>query len=331
MGIKNFLQNFNIIKYNNIKIFNDVYLDCNYLMYNLINNCENNEDYKKKISKFIDILFKNIIIKNNIYLIFDGFYDNTELINPKTFKIRKYTISDNYDKQPIKPQLEIIKFFKDSIELYINNKKKINLLTFNIIIDDDYNLGEGDIKILNHIYINKKENNCIISKDSDIILIACSLCIALNINIEIINQPSNISYIIFKEEYMKYGKDYILIMLFLGNDYLPKLSNIDYETLLIAYNQYKKIYKKNIIEDKINYNNLILYFECIIVYLKNNKNKKLLFSLKNFNIERFKIYYNNINWCLKLYRVINNENCYIMDIIGDKVIYIYNFIYIRLF
>ena len=95
--------------------------------------------------------------------------------------------------------------------------------------------------------------------------------------------------------------------------------------------EYFFFFKKNIIEEIINYNNLILYFECIIVYLKNNKNKKLLFSLKNFNIERFKIYYNNINWCLKLYRVINNENCYIMDIIGDKVIYIYNFIYIRLF
>ena len=69
MGIKNFLENFNVIKYNNSKTFNDVYLDCNYLMYNLINKCENNEDYKKKISKFIDTLFKNIIIKNNIYLI----------------------------------------------------------------------------------------------------------------------------------------------------------------------------------------------------------------------------------------------------------------------
>ena len=42
MGIKNFLENFNVIKYNNSKIFNDVYLDCNYLMYNLINNCKNN-------------------------------------------------------------------------------------------------------------------------------------------------------------------------------------------------------------------------------------------------------------------------------------------------
>ena len=329
MGIKNFLQNFNVIKYNTSKTFNDIYLDCNYLMYNLINNCTNNDDYKNKISKFIDILFKNIIVKNNIYLIFDGYYDNTELINPKTFKTRTYIVSDDYDKQPIKPKLEIVKFFKETIISCINNKKKKNLLCFDIITDDDYTDGEGDLKLLNHIYKNKKENNCIISKDSDIILIASSLCITLNINIDIIIQPSNISYIIFQDEFKKYGKDYLLLMLFLGNDYLPKLSNIDYETLLIGYNEYKKIYKKNIVDVSVNYNNLILFFECIIVYLKNNKNKKLIYSLKNFNIERFKIYYNNINWCLKLYKLIDNKNSYIMDDIGDKVINIYNFIYFK--
>jgi 5'-3' exonuclease len=163
------------------------------------------------------------------------------------------------------------------------------------------------------------------------ILIACSLCITLNINIDIINQPSTIGYIMFQEEFKNYGKDYVLLMLFLGNDYLPKLSNIDYNTLVICYEGYKKMYKKNIIiDEKIIYENLIFYFEYIIIYLKNNKNKKLIFSFKNINIDRFKIYYNNIGWCLKLYRLIKNENCYIMDTIGDKVINIYNFIYMRL-
>lgn len=327
MGIKNFLKNFDIIKNSKSKTFNDVYLDCNYLIYNLINNCENNEDFKKKISKFVNSLFENIIIKNNIYLIFDGYYNNDEMINPKTFKTRIYNISDKYDKQMIKPRTDIVKFFKDSIVNLINNIKKIKLLNINIIIDDDYNDGEGDLKLLNHIYINKRENNCIISKDSDMILIACSLCITLNINIDIINQPNNISYVLYQDDLKKYGRDYILLMLFLGNDYLPKLSNIEYETLLICYENYKKIYKKNIVDIKINYNNLILFFECVIVYLKNNKNKKLIFSIKNINEERFKIYYNNINWCLKLYMLINNENIYIMDSIGDKVINIYNFIY----
>jgi hypothetical protein len=331
MGIKNFLQNFNVIKYNNSRTYDDLYLDCNYLMYNLINKCNNNQEFEKKISNFINTLLKNVIITNNIYLIFDGLYDNTELVNPKTFKTRNYPISDDYDKQSIKPKLEIVKFFKETITLYINKKKERNILCFNIITDDDYTQGEGDLKLLNHIYKNKSENNCIISKDSDIILIACSLCSTLNINIDIINQPNTISYILYQDEFTKYGKDYVLLMLFLGNDYLPKLSNIDYETLLIGYNNYRRIYKKNIIEKFIDYNNLILFFECIIVYLKNNKNKKLSFSLKNLTIERFKIYYNNINWCLKLYKLIDNKNVYLMDTIGDKVINIYNFLYIKPF
>jgi transcriptional regulator of heat shock response len=74
---------------------------------------------------------------------------------------------------------------------------------------------------------------------------------------------------------------------------------------------------------KIVLNNLINYVSYIIV----NKNIKL--NIKNFDFVRFNKYYNNILWCLKKYKVINDETNYVYENIEDnnKVINIYNFIY----
>ena len=113
----------------------------------------------------------------------------------------------------------------------------------------------------------------------------------------------------------------VLIILLLGNDYLPKLSNVDYDTIIDNYKQYLKHENPQILsDDGVNYTNLINYLTYIIL------NKKVKFNLKNIDSFRFEKYYNNILWCLKKYKVINNERNYIED--TNNVINIYNFIYL---
>ena len=57
-----------------------------------------------------------------------------------------------------------------------------------------------------------------------------------------------------------YDLDYILIILLLGNDYLPKLSNVDYDTIINCYDKYRKHENEQIlIDNKINYRNFINY------------------------------------------------------------------------
>ena len=117
-----------------------------------------------------------------------------------------------------------------------------------------------------------------------------------------------------------YNLDYILIVLLLGNDYLPKLSNVNYDTIINTYNQYLKHENSPILTDnKINYNNFINYLTYIIL------NKKIKLNLNNIDCLRFEKYYNNILWCLKKYKVIDNDNNYVED--TNNVINIYNFIY----
>jgi len=118
-----------------------------------------------------------------------------------------------------------------------------------------------------------------------------------------------------------YNLDYIIIILLMGNDYLPKLSNIDYETIISCYDRYLLHENPPIIHNNIvNYDNFINFITYIIV------SKKIKFNVKNLDIDRFKKYYNNILWCLKKYKVIENSNEYIDDNCNNKVINIYNFI-----
>jgi hypothetical protein len=280
-----------------------------------------------------------IKIKKELLLIFDGEYDTESNQNPKyqthllRSKAKSKVKSDDYDKQSIYPKSQILKTFKEFLIEIIERYKKINKINFNIKVDDDNNVGEADIKILNTIYDFDQNNICICSKDSDMILIAYSLMINKKVNIDILSNLRPIKFInIDKLKYTKsinkFGLDYILITLLLGNDYLPKISNITYETLLKAYEKYIKFNEPIIIEGQINNINLINYISILII----QSGKKNKFKISNINQDRFKTYYNNFCWCLKYYKVLENNNEYIQDLIENNdikiknVINIYNFI-----
>jgi hypothetical protein len=303
-----------------------VYIDCNYMLHYLIYNCKNDFDLYSKLYEYIKYLFENIVITKKIFLIFDGKHPvHLHVANPKLKTIiqrAKYKKeSTDYDKQKIAPKTPIIKTFKDNLVDIINIYKKIYKGQFSIEINDDYNDDEADFKILNSIYDNPYDNVCIISKDSDMILIAYSLMCKKNINIDILSNLRPIKFIDINKINKGYNRDYILIILLMGNDYLPKLSNIDYESLINNYDQYLYHQNPHIITNNIvNYDNLINFLTYIIV------NKKIKININNLNIDRFKKYYNNILWCLKKYKVIDNNYEYVEDENNNKVINIYNFI-----
>ena len=114
MGIKNFLTNFNNYKFKTIHEYDNIYIDGNYLLYTIIYKCCDENDLKQKVNNFVYQFYNNILIKNKLYIIFDGYFDseNKTLNNPKIYKEKKITDSPDYDKQIIKPKTDIIKTFK---------------------------------------------------------------------------------------------------------------------------------------------------------------------------------------------------------------------------
>lgn len=334
MGIKDYLKYLNQELILNIIDYDHVYLDCNYIIHFLIYKCRNDNDLYGKIYNFWNNLMTSIKIKSTIQLVYDGEYENNEIIsNPKLqthiIRYKNKVISEDYDKQIIKPNSKILNTFKYYLVDVIKKYQLINKSKFDIIINDDQIKGEADIKILNTIYNSNQKNICICSKDSDMILIAHSLAINKSIKIDVITnfRPIQIIYI---DSFKKFNFDYVLIVLLLGNDYLPKISSVSYDTIIKTYEEYIKYNKHIILNKNVNVNNLIEFITYFIIV---SGKKKIKFNLKNLNLDRFKIYINNLFWCLKYYKVIDNDLNYIQEISNyndnvqlKKTINIYNFI-----
>ncbi len=336
MGIKDYLKYIESEDINQkIRIYEDLYLDCNYICHYLIYKCNNDNDLYLKLYNYCEYLLQNVTITNTLYFVFDGEYDDALKTNPKlqTHLIRsKLKIkSDDYDKQPIYPGSIILKTFKEFLIDIITGFIKINKSNFKINIIGDDIKGEADIKILNNIIKFNIQNICICSKDSDMILIAQSISINKSIKIDILSNLRPIQFINI-ENFKKYGLDYVIIVLLLGNDYLPKISNINYKDIINVYDSYIKFNEPIIFNNKINYDNFVNYISYIIV----KSNKKIKFNFKNLNQTRFQIYINNLLWCLSYYKVLNTNNIYIQEINDNEkiklrnVINVYNFINFKL-
>lgn len=329
MGIHGFMKNMQQDEpYIKERKYESIYIDCNYLLHYFIYNCKNDNDLNKKINDYIKYLLETITVSNEIHLIFDGKHpQHLQHVNPKKMthekRYKNKKDSDAYDKQTIAPKTEIVSTFKTFIIEAINLQKIMYKYDFEIKINDDGIDDEADFKILNSIYESSYKNFCIISKDSDMILIAYSLVYKKKINIDILSNLRPIYFVDINILCKNYNLDYVLVIILLGNDYLPKLSNVDYDTIMFTYKKFMKHDNPLIIEnDKINYLNFINYLTYIIL------NKKVKYKFENLNFSRFEKYYNNVLWCLKKYKVIENDKEYMED--TRNVINIYNFIYSNL-
>jgi len=328
MGIKNYSKSLTLedIKTKE-RIYDNLLIDCNYLIYYLIYKCTNQIEFDKKIYNFINNLLSLINIKNKIFLVFDGKYDKKFVINPKQLtienRIKYLKQSDDFDKQEIKPKSKIISDFKSALIQSLEQIKKINKKKFEIFVNDDYVDGEADIKILELINSNKDKSYCLLSKDTDMILISYSLILKNNIEIDIIFSLRPLLFVDINKiviKYYNFEKDYILILLLLGNDFLPSASHIDYNILINSYQKYKLHTNKKIIrKNKIKINNLIMFITYYII------TKNIKFNNNTIDDKRFITYYNNLLWTLNYYKVIDINIDYIPNSINN-VINVYNFI-----
>lgn len=334
MGIKDYLKHLEQEEIVDIIEYDHVYIDCNYLIHFLIYKCTNDKDLYGKICNFWNNLMKAVKIKLSVHLIYDGEHGDEEpMNNPKLqtliLRYKDKKVSDDYDKQEIKPGSKILGTFKYYLVDVIEKYKKINKVKFNIIENDDQIKGEADIKILNSIYDMNQERICICSKDSDMILIAHSLAINKSMRVDVITNFRPI-LIVYVEKFKKFNLDYILIVLLLGNDYLPKITLVSYESIIKTYEEYIKYNKSIISNGSIDINNFIEFITYFIIV---GSKKKIKFNLKNLNAYRFEIYINNLFWCLKHYKVISNDLNYIQEIAHPNdntklknAIHIHNFI-----
>ena len=160
-----------------------------------------------------------------------------------------------------------------------------------------------------HLEEDSNYNSLIISNDSDSVII--SLCNNID-NIYILNKCNVIDIDkikeMFTEKYNTNYMDFVLLTLFQGKDYFPKLKYISYKTIWEAYDKYIKlesIFKSDdlsLYQNGINIDNLKKYM-MYLLYEIPNQYKKYNCSLQFF-VEKYNKtdYINIIEYCINLYR-----------------------------
>ncbi len=232
------------------RIYDDIYIDMNFIIHSCYMSALNEKDLKFKIFDKIKGYVQTYTPSKNLYLFFDG----------SSGELKRYTI-ENRKKNTMQINKDIpTEIFSHSSEfmqsvnnytkmistMYLNIKNNVN-----IIVNDSAEFGEAEIKIAQNIIKNKQKNHkiLIISNDSDSILI--SLCNNVN-KIYILNNKDIISIDKLKKKFTeKYNTnylDFVVLTLFQGNDYFPKLKYISYNSIWKAYENYityEKIYNKS--------------------------------------------------------------------------------------
>ena len=205
-----------------------------------------------QVKNYVDDLLLNVEC-NLVYIALDGVPTLSKILEQKKRRfigdlieelVKEYTVPFSFNKSLISPGTK----FMRKISEYLNNEK----FPTETIISDTDDTGEGEFKILDYIYKNKTKDFVIYSPDADLIvlsLIAWSSNLSDNTdckikilrfdqNTEILNvihiNPL-VNYFIFyyeervknKIEQDKYIKDLCFIFTVFGNDFVPRLEEIN--------------------------------------------------------------------------------------------------------
>lgn len=245
---------FSIVDKQNVHHFEQIYIDMSYVVHSAYYSVQNEIELQNKIFSYIKYFIKNYKPTKKLFLCFDGCAGN---IKKTTCAKRKKVNERKFKDKELSPKIFSNKSeFMKKLNLFVKSftTSDLNLSeNVEIIVSEHIDYGEAEIKIAKLIKENNENGDkiLIISNDSDMVLI--SLCTNIK-NIQILNfnttnNPSRISeYItidIIKNEFSKrYNTNYldlVLLSLFNGNDYFPKLKFTSYETIWKAYELYLNI------------------------------------------------------------------------------------------
>lgn len=239
---------------------------------------------------------------------------------------------------------------------YINKLKNIYKIQIYL---QTFGKGEAELKLINQLIINSfinsdvfnknnknNDSHCIYSSDADIFVIIA----ATGIKNVFVNNAQNIidfdklmalhqnkfklKYKQISDVNSNYRRDFSFVSLFMGNDYIPKVSHITFDKLWDSYmkvfndiNNNSKFAIGENVQFLISYdnnNNTIINKKFItkLFYLINKKtikNKKSTFPfrLEDFVVEQYYNYLLGIIWCHDTYRY---GYCKKLDYMCDVII-----------
>jgi len=268
-----------------------------------------------EVKLYLIELFNTVETSNLIYIALDGVPTFSKIIEQKKRRfigdlieqlLSKFSLPFSFNKSLISPGTK----FVDKVITLLNDKSFMR----EIVISDTNEKGEGEFKILDYILNNNLDDVIIYSPDADLIILSMIIWANLgskkkNFKIQILRYDQNteilnIIYINYLIDYLfsyfedkvkntinikKYICDLCFIFTVFGNDFLPRIEdiniNMDFYLVLDAYiinfidNGYLLNDKLDIVPKTLfNYLSFLNQYETFL--LKRNDN---MYKYQNFN------------------------------------------------
>lgn len=295
---------------NNDNIFHHMYIDLNYLLHLCHYNSNDEVHLINKMGVIILDMCAKIQPCISLNLFCDGTAPFAKMVLQRERRCKNIKTDDNIFKTSLNftPGTKFIKEISTKLEKYI----KIIKSQFNIIVNiDSIAPGEAEIKIKNKL-LKYYENNInhthlLVTNDADVVLILASDESYKKTNILINNKILSINKLL-NEHFKKYGNkvnnlDFVFLNLLLGNDYIPKISEISPQKIWDSYklniNNYEYLIKKENNKFDINKQFLIDILNDCIGKIGKNKIKKNYYI---FNRNIYSNYFEGILWTIDMYK-----------------------------
>ncbi len=300
-------------------IYNYIYIDANHILHNSMNGAKTEEAFVSKLYSVLDLLFCNFLATKKIVIAIDGTSPYSKIILQRKRRSQgiKNVDTNKLNSLHLTPGTDFMDRVNNYMEKYIEKmEKKYKFVKVEFEISPTTEPDEGEIKIFRKILKYSKDDpysdHLVIGNDADLVILAMALKKTNNIHI-LIRHKKFIELLDVDELTNKFcgivpsmllntknwKHDFCMVSLMMGNDYLPKLNYIKYETIWKSYFDTIKQTRKSLIENcHFNRSVMIKFFENIILNISNHFRK---FNKKKYNENMIGDYLEGLLWCLKMY------------------------------
>ena len=339
MGIKNFNSwiknsfpdsvNFNLT----YSKYDYIYVDVNHILHSSINNVYNIKQFLNKISFYLNSIFFKFIATKKIILAVDGSPPFSKIILQRKRRLTHNSSDNKINSLHLTPGTDLMshvnKFLFDYVKIL---KSKYKFLKTKFIISSSNDPGEGELKIfkyLNQYTSDSSSCHLVIGNDADLVVLALATLSISNIDIllkykkqkyilsihkllslynnYILSSVNNFSNFHFSFSSNDLRKDFVFLSLFFGNDYFPKLSFINYNTLFNSYIQYLYLYHTPLLID-FSFHSLSLEFFNILIFHIRPQYRHL--DLHSYSPSLVHHYLSGLLWCSHMY---SHASCPMID------------------
>jgi len=309
---------------NKISFYDNVYIDINCILHRLAFGFLNENILFKRFYSYVNRLIEINNPTKKLIFATDGVAPLAKIIlqRKRRLKISRNMNSDTPNTiNPLyfTPGTKFMKSLPEKISGYM---KRIET-DYNIKVEFLSGAGESEAKLIRYLsnIKNNDESHLLVSTDADIIIMACSIS---NDNVKNVT-INNLKYMISIDKLLqchkqKVGtslcscKDFMMISLLMGNDYLPKLKFVEPDKLWDIYQCSLNADKKGcFVDDNLNYNFLLSMLRKLVTKLP--KRWLSQFHIDNYNPQMYQNYIDGLKWCSDIY-----VNC-----ICEQTEYMYNF------